>query len=164
MTTFELLTLLRDLGAAMATHQPRRTDSKAQLWSELQSRLETVLGRFEGEPHSAIAVARGKVAETSPFRIDADERIVEEVENGVWVRGWMRVDSQDIEAILALRIDKLGRAIEALSTIRQAVFLAHARDALLYDAIADRLGIALADVQRELAAALALIDAAVNED
>jgi hypothetical protein len=161
MTTFELLTLCAILARPWLPINPDGTTAKRS-YGHSCNRVETVLGRFEGEPHPAIAVARGKVAETLPFRIDAGERIVEEVENAVWIRGWMRVDLQDIEANLALRIDKLGRAIEALSTIRQAVFspMLAMRCSTMPLQIASGLPLPMSSANLRLPG---LIDAAVNE-
>jgi hypothetical protein len=97
MTTFELLTLCAILARPWLPINPDGTTAKRSYGHSCNRVLKPFLAASRAS--RIIAVARGKVAETLPFRIDAGERIVEEVENAVWVRGWMRVDLQDIEAI-----------------------------------------------------------------
>lgn len=60
----------------------------------------------------------------------------------------------DIDLRLVARI---SAAVAALPEAEQAVFLLHAIDEHAYPAIADRLGIDLAEVERLLASALILL-------
>ncbi|MDR6710198.1 DNA-directed RNA polymerase specialized sigma24 family protein [Novosphingobium sp. 1748] len=163
MATPALPDLLREMGIAIVAALSQKFGTKTQLWSKLRTRINTVLCRAEDQSRPAIAVARCKIAESSSFLAGPDERIVGEMEAAVGGRDGIGSDSQDAEAMLPLRLERLRRAVDALPEIRGAIFLAHSRDGLPYDAIAEHFGISLADVQRELAAAMASIDAAMDE-
>lgn len=165
MAAPKILALLRNIGAAMVPPRSRLSGGGgwAQPWSKLRLRLVTVFCPVGGKPSSAIPVVRDKITQTLPFRVEADERIVDEVKSAGWGRDWIQVESQEIEIDLAAKLERFMQAVEVLPEIRRTIFLAHARDELPFDAIADQVGISLADVQREFTAAMAAVDAAMDE-
>ncbi|WDF74211.1 sigma factor-like helix-turn-helix DNA-binding protein [Novosphingobium sp. KACC 22771] len=162
MATPKILALLRNIATAMLAAEDRLSGGWAQAGSKLRLRIVTVLCTLKREPRPAITVARGKMPQTLPLRIDADECIGEEVANAVWGSGWKRGESQEIDLHLAAKLERFRQVVAGLPDLRREIFLAHSRDAVPYDAIADRIGISPGDVQREFAAALIAVDAVMD--
>lgn len=131
--------------------------------AELLGRLDTIAHTLSAPPHLAIAVARNRLEGAPLLRIDADETQIEEVPEGVWVRGWIWVEQEALASADALRMTKLRNALAQLPPRTSAVFLAHCVEGLPYSAVAHRLNLEVAEVQDELAAALVALSAALDE-
>ena len=126
-------------------------------------RLTAVADRLGDARHPAIAVARARLEGAPVLRIDAGETRVEQTPHGVWVRGWIWVEQHALDSSDAKQEAKLRTALAELPHQRRVIYLAHCVEGLTYPAIAARLDLDVAEVQRELAAALLALSLALDE-
>ncbi|HEX7855283.1 MAG TPA: sigma-70 region 4 domain-containing protein [Sphingobium sp.] len=160
MHNSKIVSLLQDLGAYLF--------DGAWSWSRHKAppffrRLAGVADRLGDTRHPAIAVARARLEGAPVLRIDADETRVEEAPQGVWVRGWIWVEQHALDSGDAKQEAKLRSALAELPQQRRVIYLAHCVEGLTYPAIATRLDLDVAEVQRELAAALLALSLALDE-
>lgn len=116
-----------------------------------------------GPEHPAIAAARARLEGAPRLRIDEHETHVEETSQGVWVRGWIWVEQTALRSRNAMQQVKFRKALAEMPQQRRAIYLAHCVEGLTYTAIATNLDLDVADVQRELAAALLALSTAFDE-
>ncbi|SER14844.1 sigma factor-like helix-turn-helix DNA-binding protein [Sphingobium sp. YR768] len=157
----EVRALLQDVKTYLVTGgwPPSRRRRRAHLLR----RLDTITALLDAEAHPAIAVAMTRLEGAPVLRIDAEEAYIEETPEGVWVSGWIWVEQQALASCDAMRMMKLRNAIADLPQQTRAVFLAHCVEGSAYPAIARRLSLEVAEVQRELASALFILSQALDE-
>lgn len=160
MHNSEIVSLLRDLKSHLLGRTWLRSRRKAAL---LLRRLDAVADQLSGDRHPAIAVAQGRLEGAPVLRIDDDEAHVEETSQGVWVRGWIWVEQKALQSGDAEREAKFRSALAELPQQRRVIYVAHCIEGLAYPAIAAKLDLDVADVQRELAAALLALSTAFDE-
>lgn len=161
MHNSSLLSLLQNLRAHLSGRGLLRSLRRRR--DPLLARLDAIVGQSGREPHAAIAIARTRLEGAPALRIDADEAQIEEAPHGVWVRGWIWVEQEALLSCDEGRMTQLRKALAELPPQTCAVFLAHCVEGLPYPEIAIRLDIEVAEVQRELAAALLALSAALDE-
>lgn len=157
----EVLALLRDLRAYLLPKGWLRSPRHRR--AHLLGRIEAAIAQLNGGAHPAIAIARTRLEGAPVLRIDADEAQIEETSDGVWVRGWVWVEQQALACCDPGRMTKLRNALADLPQQTCAVFLAHCVEGLPFPAIALRLNLDVAEVQRELASALLILSEDLDE-
>lgn len=160
MQNSEILALLHDLRTYLVTGG--WPWSRRHRRAHLLGRLDAMTAQLDGGPHPAVALARARLEGAPVLRIDANEAHIEETPDGVWVRGWIWVEQQALASCDPRRMTKLRNALADLPQQTCAVFLAHCVEGLAYPAIALRLNLGLAEVQRELASALLILSEALD--
>lgn len=160
MHNSEIVSLLHDLRPWLVGAPWRRSRRKA---AALLHRLDAIADQLGGPGHPAIAAARARLEGAPVLRIDEDEAHVEETPQGVWVRGWIWVERQALWSCDAMQEAKLRSALAQIPQQRRAIYLAHCVEGLPYSAIAAKLDLDVAEVQRELAAALLALSTALDE-
>jgi hypothetical protein len=119
--------------------------------ADLASRIETYLNDFaQGE--SAIAEARERWALSGFIRVDPDETEFDDCDGNYWIRAWVRIGGSTC-TWSSVR-DRYEEAVAALPLFTREIFNAHRIDGLKYSAIAERFGIAVAEVEDLIAEAL----------
>lgn len=160
MHNSKIVSLLQDFKAHLFGGTWSWSRGKA---APLLRRLTAVADRLGDACHPAIAVARARLEGAPELRIDADETRVEQTPHGVWVRGWVWVEQHALDSSDAKQEAKLRTALAELPQQRRVIYLAHCVEGLTYPAIAARLDLDVAEVQRELAAALLALSLALDE-
>lgn len=160
MHNSEIVSLLHDLRPWLVGGPWLRSRRKA---SALLHRLDAIAEQLGAPGHPAIAVARARLEGAPVLRIDEDETHVEETPQGVWVRGWIWVERQALLSCDATQEAKLRSALAQIPQQRRVIYLAHCVEGLPYSAIAAKLDLDVAEVQRELAAALLALSTALDE-
>lgn len=145
-----------------------RRDRRATTYA-LAARIEAHLAALAAPApiHPAIAIARDRWSRDGLVEIDEREHEVSEGTDGVWVRAWVLVPSRDLapDDDQAADEDIRERYREVLSDLPDAtrkIFLLHRVDGLDYKAIATTCGIAVADVERHIAAAILTLTRALD--
>lgn len=154
----ETLALFRDAPDIVAgpEHQTAR--------DALVLRIETCLADSEARSaHPAIALARERWNAVSFLRVDPEERRIEVVADGVWVRGWIKVDYPATDDMRHQITERYERAIAALPTLTGQIFIAHRIDGLDYAAVGDRFGLSEGEIERRIVDALTAIAKAVRD-
>lgn len=131
-------------------------------WTAMKARIEASLTPLGAVPHPAITFLQRQLTSSPALRVLPDERQVMEHDDAIWVRGFIRVDRRDLATFIDQRIERMRKALADLPEITRAVFLAHCHDETPYQTIASQLAISVADVERELSAALISLDRALD--
>lgn len=131
---------------------------------DLASRIETHLATWNKPPHPAIAIARERWDTAGVFRVDEDERCVALGSEGYWVRAWICVGSSSVGEIDEAMAARYRQALAGLSASSRAILAAHQHGDLDYRQIAERFGITVEDVEREIADALFVLASALGSE
>lgn len=144
----ETMDLLND-----APHFSLRRDRSHTSYA-LASRIEGFLTSDyrAAAPREVVATIRERWHARSCIRIDPDP-VMRADTDGLWVSAWLRAGAEPVESD-PRTASRYRAVLDNLPVVTREVFLLHRRDAMVYPAIAERLAIDVAEVERHIADAL----------